>query len=111
MNFAMLKTFLPHRIATKTSAKNADSGFGLAATILGITKLFFFKTLLELFWITRCNSVGNIDVRILERGDTEEIEQQLRYKLKAAKGEGWICQADHSVSNDVAPESYDVVII
>jgi uroporphyrinogen decarboxylase len=50
--------------------------------------------------------VGNIDVRVLETNDPARIEQEVRYKLQAAKGGGWVFQSDHSVSSDVAPESY-----
>jgi len=54
--------------------------------------------------------VGNIDVRILESGDPEAIRNEVKYKLKAAKGGGWIFQSDHSVSSRVAPESYELAI-
>lgn len=53
---------------------------------------------------------GNIDVQVLERGDPEEIRRHVIYKLKAAKGGGWIMQSDHSVSSDVSPESYELAI-
>lgn len=53
---------------------------------------------------------GNIDVQVLERGDPEEIREHVVYKLRAAKGGGWIMQSDHSVSSDVAPESYELAI-
>jgi hypothetical protein len=53
---------------------------------------------------------GNIDVRVLESGDPETIRRQVRYKLQAARGGGWIFQSDHSVSSDVAPESYELAI-
>jgi uroporphyrinogen decarboxylase len=54
--------------------------------------------------------VGNVDVRILERGDAAEIEREVRYKLQAARGGGWVFQSDHSISSDVAPESYALAI-
>jgi len=54
--------------------------------------------------------VGNIDVRILESGDPEKIKQEVLYKLQAARGGGWICQSDHSVSTEVAPESYELLV-
>jgi uroporphyrinogen decarboxylase len=54
--------------------------------------------------------VGNIDVRILERGDADEIRREVLYKLQAAKGGGWVFQSDHSISWDVAPESYELAI-
>jgi len=54
--------------------------------------------------------VGNIDVRVLESGDPEAIRRQVRYKLQAARGGGWIFQSDHSISSDVQPESYELAI-
>lgn len=54
--------------------------------------------------------VGNIDVRVLERGDPEEIKREVIYKLQAAKGGGWIFQSDHSVSVEVTPDSYKLAI-
>ncbi len=50
--------------------------------------------------------VGNIDVRILERGDPDEIRREVRYKLQAARGGGYVFQSDHSVSSAVDPDSY-----
>ncbi len=58
----------------------------------------------------RLGFVGNIDVRVLERGDPEEIRRHVRYKLQAARGGGWVCQSDHSVSSNVAPESYELAV-
>jgi hypothetical protein len=46
----------------------------------------------------------------LESGDPERIRQEVRYKLQAAKGGGWVFQSDHSVSSGVAPESYELAI-
>jgi len=54
--------------------------------------------------------VGNVDVRVLETGDPAAIRREVLYKLQAAKGGGWVFQADHSVSSDVAPESYELAI-
>jgi uroporphyrinogen decarboxylase len=54
--------------------------------------------------------VGNLDVRELESGDPGRIEREVRYKLQAAQGGGWICQSDHSVTSRVAPESYELVV-
>lgn len=54
--------------------------------------------------------VGNIDVRVLERGNPAEIKKHVLYKLQAAKGGGWIFQSDHSVSSDVDPESYKLAV-
>lgn len=49
---------------------------------------------------------GNLDVRVLERGDENGIRREVLYKLGAARGGGWIFQSDHSISSDVSPESY-----
>jgi len=54
--------------------------------------------------------VGNIDVRMLEAGDPAEIQKEVRYKSQAARGGGWVFQSDHSISSDVAPESYELAI-
>jgi len=54
--------------------------------------------------------VGNIDVRILENGDPEEIRREVVYKLQAARGGGFVFQSDHSVTSSVAPESYRLAI-
>ncbi|QUI22442.1 hypothetical protein HZI73_09070 [Vallitalea pronyensis] len=49
---------------------------------------------------------GNIDMRILESGHLDAIKREVLYKMQAAHAGGWICQSDHSISNDVEPESY-----
>ncbi|NLG51659.1 MAG: hypothetical protein GX552_16260 [Chloroflexi bacterium] len=54
--------------------------------------------------------VGNIDVRILEEGDPEAIRQEVRYKLQAARGGGYIFQSDHSITSNVDPRSYKLAI-
>ena len=54
--------------------------------------------------------VGNVDVRVLEKGDPEAIRQMVRYKLQAARGGGWVFQSDHSVPADVKPESYELAL-
>ena len=54
--------------------------------------------------------VGNVDVRVLERGNPDEIRREVLYKLQAARGGGWVFQSDHSISWDVAPESYELAI-
>jgi len=54
--------------------------------------------------------VGNIDVRVLEKGDPDAINHEVLYKLQAAKGGGWVFQSDHSVSSSVTPESYQLAL-
>jgi len=54
--------------------------------------------------------VGNIDVRILERGDPDAIRREVRHKLQAARGGGYVFQSDHSVSSNVTPQSYELAI-
>jgi len=54
--------------------------------------------------------VGNVDIRVLETNNPEKIEQEVRYKLQAATGGGWVFQSDHSVSSAVAPESYELAV-
>ncbi len=54
--------------------------------------------------------VGNIDVRVLERGNPDEIRHEVLYKLQAAQGGGWVFQSDHSITSDVAPESYALAL-
>ncbi|MBM3190666.1 MAG: hypothetical protein FJZ90_18355, partial [Chloroflexi bacterium] len=53
---------------------------------------------------------GNMDVRVLERGDPDEIRREVLYKLRAAERGGYILQSDHSVSSGVAPESYALAL-
>jgi hypothetical protein len=54
--------------------------------------------------------VGNIDVRVLETGDPQQIREEIRYKLQAAQGGGFVFQSDHSITSNVAPESYELAI-
>ena len=54
--------------------------------------------------------VGNVDVRCMESGDADTIRREVLYKLQAAQGGGWVCQSDHSVSSDVSPESYALMV-
>ncbi len=49
---------------------------------------------------------GNIDVRVLATNDREVIRREVLTKLNAAKGGGYIVQSDHSVPDDVDPQSY-----
>ena len=53
---------------------------------------------------------GNVDVRVLERGNPDEIRAEVLYKLRAGKGGGWIFQSDHSISSSVSPESYELAM-
>lgn len=53
---------------------------------------------------------GNIDVPLLERGNLEEVQKHIMYKLQAAQGGGWIFQSDHSISSNVDPETYAFAI-
>lgn len=54
--------------------------------------------------------VGNLDVRVLERGEPQAIRDMVRYKLQAARCGGWVFQSDHSVSSCVKPESYELAL-
>lgn len=58
----------------------------------------------------RISFVGNIDMRVLESGDPTLIRKEILYKLQAGAGGGWVFQSDHSVSSEVEPESYELVI-
>ena len=53
---------------------------------------------------------GNIDVRVLATNDPDQIRREVLTKLNAAKGGGYIVQSDHSVPDDVAASSYDLVV-
>ncbi len=53
---------------------------------------------------------GNIDIRVLERNQPDELRAEALYKLQAARGGGYIVQSDHSVSSAVAPESYALLV-
>lgn len=50
---------------------------------------------------------GNIDVRVLATNDRDTIRKEVLTKLNAAKGGGYIIQSDHSVPDNVDPDSYD----
>jgi hypothetical protein len=54
--------------------------------------------------------VGNVDVRVLEGGDPAAIRAEVTTKLAAARGGGWVCQSDHSISSSVAPDSYALAV-
>jgi hypothetical protein len=53
---------------------------------------------------------GNVDVRVLETGDPDAIRREVRRKLRAAVGGGWVFQSDHSISSSVEPESYELAV-
>jgi uroporphyrinogen decarboxylase len=52
--------------------------------------------------------MGNIDVRVLERGNKEEIEQEVGGKMDAMKslGAAYFLHSDHSISPKVTLEAY-----
>jgi len=54
--------------------------------------------------------VGNIDMRVLEAGDPAAIRAEVAHKLRAARGGGYVFQSDHSISSQVAPESYELAL-
>lgn len=53
---------------------------------------------------------GNIDVRVLATNDREKIRREVLHKLNAARGGGYILQSDHSIPDNVDPQSYDYMI-
>ncbi|MFW6161295.1 MAG: uroporphyrinogen decarboxylase family protein [Planctomycetota bacterium] len=53
---------------------------------------------------------GNIDVRVLATGDREAVRREVLRKLNAAKGGGFILQSDHSMPDNVAPDTYDYMV-
>ncbi len=55
--------------------------------------------------------MGGIDVRVMEKGDKEKIEEEIKRKIVAAKKNGgYIYHSDHSVPKDVSFETYKYVI-
>ena len=53
---------------------------------------------------------GNLDVRVLATNDCEQVRAEVLRKLNAAKGGGYILQSDHSMPDNVSPDTYDYVI-
>lgn len=53
---------------------------------------------------------GNIDVTVLATNDRERVRREVVRKLNAAKGGGYIVQSDHSIPDNVLPETYDYVV-
>ena len=55
--------------------------------------------------------MGGIDVRVMARGNPEEIEEEIRTKVGFAKqGGGYIYHSDHSVPDSVSFKAYCYVI-
>lgn len=54
--------------------------------------------------------VGNIDVRVLATNDRDTVRGEVVRKLNAAKGGGYIVQSDHSMPDNVSPETYDYMV-
>jgi len=48
--------------------------------------------------------------RVLATNDRDAVRREVLRKLNAAKGGGVILQSDHSMPDNVAPESYDYLI-
>ena len=53
---------------------------------------------------------GNSDIRVLERGDRDELRREVLHRLKAAPGGGYIFQSDHSVDSSVSGHTYDYLV-
>lgn len=56
--------------------------------------------------------MGNIDVQVLERGNKEEIEQEVGGKMDALKslGAAYFIHSDHSITPNVTLESYEYAL-
>ncbi len=59
---------------------------------------------------TRWSFNGNLDVRVLATNDRDQVRREVLRKLNAAKGGGYIVQSDHSMPDNVNPETYDYVV-
>jgi len=53
---------------------------------------------------------GNSNIQVWETSDRALIKKEVLRKLNAAKGGGFIFQSDHSVSSEVAGETYDYIV-
>ncbi|MCP4640328.1 MAG: hypothetical protein GY851_07850, partial [bacterium] len=53
---------------------------------------------------------GNLDVTVLATNDEDKVRREVLRKLNAAKGGGYIPQSDHSMPDNVAPGTYDLVV-
>jgi hypothetical protein len=54
--------------------------------------------------------VGNIDARLLATDDRDAVRNEVLRKLHAAEGGGYIVQSDHSIPDNVAPQTYDYLV-
>ncbi|MCL5073590.1 MAG: hypothetical protein M1308_22250, partial [Actinobacteria bacterium] len=72
--------------------------------------LFFNKFNLKKKYGKKLAYNGNINIQVLESGSFEDIENEIMYKLNAAKSGGFIFQTDHSVSNAVPPKNYEYAV-
>ncbi len=56
----------------------------------------------------RVSFMGNLDIRVFERGDKTEIEAEIAGKMEAlkARGAAYFFHTDHSVSPNVSLETY-----
>lgn len=53
---------------------------------------------------------GNINMQVLESNDPQKVRQEILRKLNAARGGGYIIQSDHSVSSQVDPQTYHLMV-
>jgi len=53
---------------------------------------------------------GNIDVRVLATNDLKLVRAEVLTKLNAARGGGYIIQSDHSIPDNVDPQTYDYLV-
>jgi uroporphyrinogen decarboxylase len=55
----------------------------------------------------RLSFMGGIDVRALYNNDREEIDRELEAKIPLVKdGFGYVLHSDHSIPNNVHPDTY-----
>lgn len=53
---------------------------------------------------------GGIDVRVLAKGDKEEVEKEVKNKINYAKTKKYIYHSDHSIPYDISYDIYSFVI-
>jgi len=53
---------------------------------------------------------GNIDIRVLATNDLKLVRAEVLTKLNAARGGGYIIQSDHSIPDNVDPQTYDYLV-